>query len=442
MSKHKELSLEPGIRGWEKTEFTQKLLSAEGVVSTAAAKKSVDRIRALRDRLKRDYVGFEAGDSHIVHWLLAAIVARENSLLVGAPGAAKTELATRVFKLLDLHVSEMNKDRRGLLDELAGQNLETAQSPMAWWDKLTQFEEARPKFFHYQLSRFTQPEEIFGPTEISLLRQGIQVRVNFGMLTGPGVRGAFLDEVFKASSSILNTLLTVINERTYSNWGTQIESDLLVIIGASNEMPGGFATGTAGHGTFGEDFDTLHAFLDRFAIRLHVPLASATNTERPSKDSTGTTVTSHQEEATNLALAREARRFTTGDLFEARPAGMPVINDFLCLGRYLMQHLAGQEGALEPNSYKKFQRVFYRVAADLREEPTSTQHRRVTWTISPRKLRALYKIALAHAVVRSGRVPVVLTAEDLDVFSLIWDTQLERTNLEDRVRTLIKTHWN
>src|SRR5262249_1258996 len=125
-----------------------------------------------------------------------------------------------------------------------------------WWLMREAQERERQKYFSYTLSRFTEPEELFGPIEISLLRRGVQVRVNFVMIRGPGVRAGFLDEVFKASSSILNSMLRLILNREHFNWGGMRPSDLLMFIGASNELPGGLGTGNMGVGASGEDFQT------------------------------------------------------------------------------------------------------------------------------------------------------------------------------------------
>jgi hypothetical protein len=453
--------IHPDSREWDDPGTTEKILGGvPGSVQTSWGRICATRLRNLRDELRQSWDGLcLPRQGHLTDWLLATLLARENALLIGPPGCAKSEIATRTFQLLGLDTPEVDEEvlrhclSMGTLasphppapSPTEGRGGERAPhppapSPRQWWREREKLEQNTHKYFHYLLSRFTQPEELFGPVEISLLRQGILARVNFGLLTGPGVRAAFLDEIFKASSSILNTLLTLTNERLYFNWGGLEPSDLVMFIGASNEMPGGFSSGTAGVGAYGEDFQTLHAFLDRFPVRLPVPIVSATS------DPSGDVLHSDMHNALHKALRREGNRFCAGVAFVEPAQAMPGINDALFLGRFTYQHLCGHgEDPFAAQERVRFLEAFERIAAALQQEPTSTADRRVTWTISPRKLKALYKIGLAHALVRDDRYTregdtVRLGAEDLQVFSLIWDTPVERTGLEDRVESLIKRY--
>ncbi len=375
------------------------------------------RVRRMRDELHDRWVGL--GD--LSHWLLAAVIARENVLLIGPPGVAKTEIALRTFDLLGLAQPE-GVVRKADRDEMV-RPLAPGASPFAWWEDRWARERAQPKYFHYLLSRFTQPEELFGPIEISLLRQGLSVRVNFGLMTGPGVRGVFLDEVFKASSTILNTLLTLTLERRHFNWGGMVPSDIATFIGASNELPGGLATGAYGVGSGPEDFQTLYAFLDRFPIRLMVPPASGSDPGRGME--------SNLAEATQMAVRREADRMATGRSFPDR-ADMPHINDILLLGRALLDHERGGPGIFRKGAaLADFQTSFFEIASALQAGGTHLEDAAVTWTITPRKLRSLYKIALGHALLRDdGFVSSTHDAvqppgrEDLQVFSHIWDASV------------------
>ena len=123
------------------------------------------------------------------------------------------------------------------------------------------------KYFHCLLSRLTEPEEPFGPVETFLLQRGLLVRVGFGLLARPGVRVAFLDEILKASSCFLNALLTLSQERRSFNWGAMEESGLPLLVGHTNELPGAFGSGR-GVASARNAFQQLHAFLDRFPVRL------------------------------------------------------------------------------------------------------------------------------------------------------------------------------
>jgi MoxR-like ATPase len=108
-------------------------------------------------------------------------------------------------------------------------------------------------YFEYVLGRFTEPNEIFGPVDLRKLREGVVQVETAGML--PEADVAFLDEVFLGSTAILNTLLGILNERTYRRGRTALACPLRVCVGAANALP--------------ED-PALAAFADRFLARVFV----------------------------------------------------------------------------------------------------------------------------------------------------------------------------
>jgi MoxR-like ATPase len=113
-------------------------------------------------------------------------------------------------------------------------------------------------YFEYLMQKFSTPEEVFGPISISELKKDNYIRKTNDYL--PTCEFAFLDEIWKSSPAILNTLLTLINEKVYKN-GSNIEKvPLKVLISASNETP------PKGQG--------LEALYDRFLTRLYVPPTS------------------------------------------------------------------------------------------------------------------------------------------------------------------------
>lgn len=145
--------------------------------------------------------------------LLLAAVAGENALLFGPPGTAKSLLARR---LKDCFADEV-------------------------------------RYFECLLTKFSMPEEVFGPVSLKGLEKDIFRRVYDRYMPGAGV--AFIDETFKANSAILNSMLTILNEREFDTGNERIKVPLRCVVGASNEMP---------------KEAELEALYDRFIIRMRV----------------------------------------------------------------------------------------------------------------------------------------------------------------------------
>jgi MoxR-like ATPase len=157
------------------------------------------------EEVKQDFVERD----EVVDLLAMAVLCREHALLIGPPGTAKTRLIERFCRILDTVP------------------------------------------FSYLLTRFTEPAELFGPIDLRKFQtEGVYEVNTSGML--PEAHVAFLDEVFQGSSAILNTLLTLVNERTFFTGSKTVHGELITLLGSSNEIP---------------DDPVLAAFSDRFLFR-------------------------------------------------------------------------------------------------------------------------------------------------------------------------------
>lgn len=168
--------------------------------------ESREKLNRVLEHIKSAFVGKD----EVIDLLGIGLVAGENAFLLGPPGTAKSA----IIRTLSSCVEE-------------GKN------------------------FEYLLTRFTEPNEIFGPFDIRKLKEGELVTNTQGML--PEASMVFLDEIFNANSAILNSLLMALNERVFRRGKETRQLPALMFVGASNQLP--------------ED-EALAALLDRFLIRV------------------------------------------------------------------------------------------------------------------------------------------------------------------------------
>ena len=170
--------------------------------------QNINKLNTVLNYVKDTFVG----KNDVVDLLGICLLARENGFLYGPPGTAKSAIIRTLAKTV--------KD---------GNN------------------------FEYLLTRFTEPNEIFGPFDIRKLKEGELFTNTDGMM--PEASMVFLDEIFNANSAILNSLLMALNEKIFKRGKESRNLPALMFVGASNVLP--------------ED-EALNALFDRFLIRINV----------------------------------------------------------------------------------------------------------------------------------------------------------------------------
>ena len=156
-----------------------------------------------------------------VEAILIALLSRQHMLMIGPAGTAKSALSVELAKIVQ-----------------------------------------GTEYFQWLLTRFSTPEELFGPLSLKDLEQGVYKRNTATKM--PEAHLVFLDEIFKSNSAILNSLLTLINERLFYNNGLPVQVPLMSVIGASNEYP--------------DEGEGLEALFDRFLLRFEIDyIADETN---------------------------------------------------------------------------------------------------------------------------------------------------------------------
>jgi len=276
-------------------------------MTTTATAPSPD-IRAIRGKFAS--VRAELSDALIerdaeIDLVLTALLAREHVLLVGAPGSAKSLLVD------------------SLLRWMHGQK------------------------FSILLTKFTTPEEVFGPLDIAKLTEGHYRRVTTGRL--PEADICFADEIFKSSSAILNTLLRILNERTFENDGVVLDCPLRLAVAASNEWPNSQDGGKE-----------LAAVFDRFLFRRTVrPILTAAGRRKLlwTRDHTPTL-------STSITVAEV-------DAAHAAVRAMPWANEAVEAMESILREL--QKEGIVPGDRRQFKSVLAAQAAAFLNDATEVQ---------------------------------------------------------------------
>ncbi len=312
------------------------------------------KIHRFRTALGRFFVDKQ----HLIDLMLVAAVAQEPLLIVGPPGTAKSDLVLKF------------KDALGIAQE---------------------------DYFEYMLTRFSEPSEIIGPIDINELRDGRYIRREKGKL--PTAKMAFLDEIFKSNSAILNILLTIINERKFYQDGMPQPVALQVLFAATNEIPE--------HGELG-------ALKDRFVLKAES--LSVSN--------------DYFEELIDAGLNSEVyKNLNQTPWIE----GHLELDDLVKANRYITMLFSGQgpAAAKDMNDRQMFFpddvfREFQRLIKTLMREDKIF--------ISDRKLVKLYKLLRVRSWIFSGGA---VTRDDLTLLSYLGETPEEMALLREKVPNLL-----
>jgi MoxR-like ATPase len=327
-------------------------------------KKEIHEIRERMSVVRNELSSYFVDKREIVDLLCVCTVAQEPLLLVGKPGTAKSDLIIKFCQALSLEEGQ---------------------------------------YFEYMLTKFTEPNEIIGPIDIERMKKGSYFRKTEGKL--PQAEIVFLDEIFKSNSAILNTLLTIINERKFYQEGKPTTVPLKMIFAATNEIP---------------EFDELNALKDRFTLKI-------------GSFSVGE---NKFEELLEKGIQNDLHR-----TFNRKPwANLCSLEDFLKCKFYLDCLMSGmqQQSLLSPieRDRKEF---FPQPLFELFKRILKTLQKEQKLFISDRKLVKLYKLIRTRAfLLHGGNV----RKEDLTILRYISDRVEDFALIHDKVDKMIGIESN
>jgi MoxR-like ATPase len=318
-----------------------------------------EQAEEIRQRIRRfcESLGhFFVHKQEIIELMCVAAIAQEPLLLIGPPGTAKSDLVIKF------------KDALGVPDE---------------------------DYFEYMLTRFTEPSEILGAIDIRELREGRYIRRKEGKL--PTARIAFLDEIFKSNSAILNILLTILNERKFYQEGRPEPVPLRILFAATNEIP---------------EHGELAALKDRFVLKVESRSVHA----------------EAFAELIDLGLRNEAWR-----MLNQRPwcQGHATLEDFLKAHRYFMYQFSDFRRDFRSDEWTNDRTRFFppEVLSEFRRLVRTLIHEDRIF-ISDRKVVKLYKLLRVHAWLFHGGV---VNKEDLQLLKYLGETPQEIQLLRRKV---------
>jgi len=314
-----------------------------------SVKEAKQKVLQLAEGLEKVFIGRK----EIIRTMITAMIAQEPVLFVGPPGTAKSLLISSFCDALGFESGE---------------------------------------YFEYMLTRYSEPSELLGPVDIQRLKEGKYIRRTEGQL--PEAKIAFLDEIFKANSAILNILLTIINERKFYQDGKPVKVPLRMLFAASNEIP-----------TFGE-FDALK---DRFVLKVET---RSVQDER-------------FWDLIKIGFGLESRNEPYQNLMSTKTLGCSL-QDFDELNEYLEQTIMSRAAAVNEGVFQdpEINKMFRSLIVMIKEE------NRIQ--VTDRKLIKLAKLVMADAMVFSP--DEMVTPKNLEILAYAGNNFSEIRQLEIQVK--------
>jgi MoxR-like ATPase len=313
----------------------------------------IDEIRARINRNRRTLAEYFIRRTEEIDLATICACAQEPLLFVGVPGTGKSDLVVKFVESLGLGEDD---------------------------------------YFEYMLTKFTEPSEILGPIDIDLLKQGKFVRRTKGKL--PECQVVFLDEIFKSNSAILNTLLTIVNERKFYQDGEPIPVKMKLLFAATNDIP---------------DQSELEALSDRFALKIET---------KPVKDD-------FFAELIDAGIRNEVYRATA-----QRPwaRGDISLDDFMKLKRYLDLTMSTSEGVNDRDRWFPAP-----VFAEMRRIIRAIEVEDKVF-VSDRKLVKLYRLIRTRAFLFHGGA---VQTSDLVLLRYVGNRRQELPAVAEKVSALL-----
>lgn len=317
----------------------------------------VEESREKVNRLRKSLSSYFVEKSEIIDLMTVCSVAQEPLLLIGRPGTAKSDLVVKFTQALGLETGE---------------------------------------YFEYMLTKFTEPSEIIGPIDINELKEGRYLRRVDGKL--PTAKLVFLDEIFKSNSAILNTLLTVINERKYYQEGRPVPVEMKMLFAATNEIP---------------EFTELDALKDRFVLKVE---------SEPVRDN-------FFDDLLDKGIRNEMFRVTNQKPWHK----LVTLEDFDILKRYIDETMLSSCTKGEPGEDRR--RFFPENVFTLFKRILRTLEREDRVEISDRKVIKLYRLLRVRAFLFHGGV---VTKDDLTLLRYTANRQQDIKTVRNKVDALLK----